>query len=413
MPHHLAFLVVEGRERGREIPVPQEGGSIGSSSMAAIVLQDDGIQAFHCVIGFDQGRVFIADERAAGLRVNEQAFKKCTLRPGDVVELGRCKLRVMGTGPAQAGVPESLPLPQEEQESPEAGWPPELTRESPGDETPLMGVLPLPIAPPPRAGTPVVPPPAPTLDKPLLVASRSRPTRWWPYSLAALVVVLLGLGTYWRLVRRPVVMRDMSRGVVIRPGRTADTPELIVDPFPNDRPPSTNEQLAAIARKTPPPEAKKVERPVVPPPPAPVEAPVMGKEILPQVGYGQKPPESAFRVDRLGNIPNAAGLGKYLYGTQSPRLDNPPTFLVNATGPCKLSLSIGKINKWAGARLEFVLDDKVVPMVTLPPAKGDDNKVGQAFDLDIPKGEHRVMVRNVGKDWASVEWYKFSGPLGD
>lgn len=234
--------------------------------------------------------------------------------------------------------------------------------------------------------------------------------------LAALILALLGGFGYWLAgrMRGPaqprVVMRDMSYGVAMRPGETADTPELVVDPFPDDPPSVTAEPLPAQTAPAAPADVQGAEHAETRA--ASADGFVAGREITPQAGW-QQPKGNVFRVDRHGNVANAAELGKYLQGTERSTLGEPPTFLVNASGPCRLSVKIAKVNAWKGARLEFVLDGQVVPMVTLSPRPENDARVGKVFDLDMPRGQHRIMVRNVGKDWASVEWYKFSGYLAE
>jgi len=202
--------------------------------------------------------------------------------------------------------------------------------------------------------------------------------------------------------KSPVVLRDLKSGVAISPGSPADAPELIVDPFPEDplpagveggKPGTRNSRFLFVSG-------------------LPMDGPVVGMEIRPQAGFG-KPTDNLFRVDGRGSIANEAMLGKYLYGSLKPELRNPPTFLVKANGPCRLNIRFSRVNKQAGAEVEFVIDDLVIPMLNLPGAKEADARVGRTLDLEIPQGEHRVTIRNVGRDWVAVDWYRFSGHLSD
>jgi hypothetical protein len=185
------------------------------------------------------------------------------------------------------------------------------------------------------------------------------------------------------IIAEQIVTRDMSRGVVVRPGVTDDQPELIVDPFPEER---TNPEMDPA-----------------------VSGPVTGAEIAP-VGGWEKSNENEFRVERDGSIANWQSLSKYLHGTQHSELSNPPTFFISAGGPAKMSVKIATVNDWAGARLEFIVDGKSAKSVPLPTAK-DGTPLDKILEIEIPRGQHRIAVLNTGKDWACVGWYKFSGQL--
>ncbi|HEY3324538.1 MAG TPA: hypothetical protein VGP72_29065 [Planctomycetota bacterium] len=226
---------------------------------------------------------------------------------------------------------------------------------------------------------------------------QARKATAWHYGMAALVLAVQAFVLYWAagwvvaaVSRKPsrLVLRDLKDGVLIRDGMSPGAPELVVDPFPEEPYEGSTSQDAA-----------------------PLPEQTDGVRVFPEVGFA-RPAENEFRVDRNGCVSNPAGLSKFLQGSEKRELDNPPTFIVSARGQCKMGVMISKVNSWAEARLEFVVDGKPKQM---PPLKASPGKelIDKLFELDIPRGEHRITVRNVGKDWASVAWYKFSGMLGD
>jgi hypothetical protein len=106
MAQNLFFEVVEGRNRTKQIPV--EYGSFGSSPNAMTVLDEAGIQKFHCIICCDYNGMAIIDEWKAGVKVNGTSIQKTILKSGDEIEVGDCKLLVR----AKTRVVQSVQMPQ-------------------------------------------------------------------------------------------------------------------------------------------------------------------------------------------------------------------------------------------------------------------------------------------------------------
>ena len=42
-----------------------------------------------------------------------------------------------------------------------------------------------------------------------------------------------------------------------------------------------------------------------------------------------------------------------------------------------------------------------------------DNRTGKKYELPIPPGRHRLMLDNVGGDWACIGWYAVTGETLD
>src|SRR5207302_346142 len=94
MTQSLILRVIEGKQPGFMIPVPDGGGSIGSAQTAMMVLNEPGVERFHAVICVDGNGLCIRADCAQGIKVNGQQTQKSPLKPGDIIELGRCKFAV-------------------------------------------------------------------------------------------------------------------------------------------------------------------------------------------------------------------------------------------------------------------------------------------------------------------------------
>ncbi len=125
-----------------------------------------------------------------------------------------------------------------------------------------------------------------------------------------------------------------------------------------------------------------------------------------------RPAQNEFRVGPRGVVANSSGLISYLQGMLHTELRNPPTFLVNADGPGRLEVHIRAVAA-AGAKLELRVDGEPKQTVDLPDLDGrnDGNapEYNRTFTLDVPAGQHRLTLDNIGGDWAVVDWLAFRG----
>src|SRR5438105_478818 len=109
MPNDLYFEILDGRNRAKQFRV--QYGSIGSSPNAMTVLSEDGVHKFHCSICSDNSGFAIIDECKGGLKVNGDTVQKSSIKAGDVIEIGECRLRVRGAGtPTESPATVSLPI---------------------------------------------------------------------------------------------------------------------------------------------------------------------------------------------------------------------------------------------------------------------------------------------------------------
>ena len=89
-----------GRLRARLVPraLPDLVGAhlvIGRSSACEIVLGDDTVSRRHAELRFDDGRWMLRDLGSSnGTYVNGRFVTEAEIRPGDVIHLGGCRLRL-------------------------------------------------------------------------------------------------------------------------------------------------------------------------------------------------------------------------------------------------------------------------------------------------------------------------------
>lgn len=125
-----------------------------------------------------------------------------------------------------------------------------------------------------------------------------------------------------------------------------------------------------------------------------------------------RPPRNEFRVKADGNVEDAQDLGSFLQGRLHVGLRNPPTFLVKAAEPGRLEVHVRAVAT-LGARLELSVDGKMTQAIDLPDLdQKNDGVVGEydrTFTFEVPAGEHRLSLDNVGGDWAVIDWYAFRG----
>jgi hypothetical protein len=115
MAQTIHQLVVEGADRGKEIPVPAEGVRVGRSSRNDVVLRDDSMSRFHCRFELKAGDgLWVMDLGSSNQTlVNGQPATEQRLRVGDRVTIGGTIVRVVhdGSTGAEAGSAPVAPAP--------------------------------------------------------------------------------------------------------------------------------------------------------------------------------------------------------------------------------------------------------------------------------------------------------------
>lgn len=137
--------------------------------------------------------------------------------------------------------------------------------------------------------------------------------------------------------------------------------------------------------------------------------------IVPALAWA-RPEENEFTVGRDGTVSNAWALNGFLQGNLHPDLRNPPTFAVHLPRGGALRVHVRAVAT-LGAKIECLVDGKLVGAAALPDRDGKDDGSAREYDetleFPIPPGRHRVSLRNTGGDWAVVGWYAFAGDLAD
>jgi len=127
-----------------------------------------------------------------------------------------------------------------------------------------------------------------------------------------------------------------------------------------------------------------------------------------------RPDRSEFVVRPDGTVADAWLLNGYLQGKLHTHLRNPPTFLVNMPKGGTLRVHVRAVAT-LGARLECLIDGRLLKALDLPDRDGKNDGSAREYDatysFPIPPGRHRVAVRNVGGDWATIAWYAFGGDV--
>ena len=127
-----------------------------------------------------------------------------------------------------------------------------------------------------------------------------------------------------------------------------------------------------------------------------------------------RPVRNEFPVRPDGRVEHASDLNGFLQGMLHPHLRNPPTFLVNAAEAGQLLVKVRAVAT-LGGKLEYLVDGKPVRTVDLPDLDGANNDGAPEYNrvsaFPIPAGQHRITLRNIGGDWATVSSYEFQGKL--
>jgi serine/threonine protein kinase len=101
----MPFLlqIIAGPHKGRCLLV-EEGAPLllGRSRHAETRLDDPGVSRVHCEVELEDGQVLVTDlDSAGGTFINGQRITEQTLRPGDVLQIGETRMRLLASGAAR------------------------------------------------------------------------------------------------------------------------------------------------------------------------------------------------------------------------------------------------------------------------------------------------------------------------
>ncbi|MBL7816580.1 MAG: DUF5060 domain-containing protein [Saprospiraceae bacterium] len=124
--------------------------------------------------------------------------------------------------------------------------------------------------------------------------------------------------------------------------------------------------------------------------------------LTPGSGWGQ-PTSNTFTIDATGSIsPSVTQLSVYLYGNQfNTQYRNPPTFNVNYTSAGTFKVKTGG-SMGQSPSLAIYLDGNVALNIS-------SASVNQTYTINIPTGQHKIKIDNLGKDWIYISAYEFTG----
>lgn len=92
-------MVVTGPDRGRDLPIPPEGGLVGRGETCAMRLEDAAVSREHFRIGIRDGRPLVIDLGSTNrTRVNGEPVDMRALSSGDRIEIGNSVLEVVAEG---------------------------------------------------------------------------------------------------------------------------------------------------------------------------------------------------------------------------------------------------------------------------------------------------------------------------
>jgi len=127
-------------------------------------------------------------------------------------------------------------------------------------------------------------------------------------------------------------------------------------------------------------------------------------------------------LDQKGSWKSDKPLSGILHGLGNhPALHNPVTFHVDLPSAGELILDIQGVSGHGGALIQVWLDERLVEEYRFTDADGAEqtdtiHQYDGPHSADLPKGRHKVLVRNQGQDWAYVAYQiraDFTPPVAD
>lgn len=96
MSEPMILEVMNGFDKGRQIPVPPSGAILGRGSSSDIKLDETTLSRVHCRFALENGKWVVEDFNSrSGVVVNGQKTSGSPLKQGDKIKLGRLRLEVV------------------------------------------------------------------------------------------------------------------------------------------------------------------------------------------------------------------------------------------------------------------------------------------------------------------------------
>lgn len=152
----------------------------------------------------------------------------------------------------------------------------------------------------------------------------------------------------------------------------------------------------------------------------PPTQPLVRDVVLTPVARWGKPAANEFVVQPDGSINDPQALHDLLQGMGHQELRNPPTFVVNYPRPGRFTLTVGRVSN--SGLLRIWLDGALKLERAYPCGEGHgkqwqyqpqwdlwESVYDEEVSIEVPAGQHRITVDNLGKDWMRIGRYVFTG----
>jgi hypothetical protein len=137
-------------------------------------------------------------------------------------------------------------------------------------------------------------------------------------------------------------------------------------------------------------------------------------KLVPKKGdFRRRTETDLFRVHPDGSVAKPWDLPHVVHGKSHPELRNWPRFSVNSFGESALEFMVEKQSKAGGAGvIECYVDGTSVETFKFP-GTGEKTLLSQECGVRIPPGLHEIEIRNTGKAWVAIGWYRFRGRFAE
>ncbi|NLF19440.1 MAG: DUF5060 domain-containing protein [Lentisphaerae bacterium] len=152
---------------------------------------------------------------------------------------------------------------------------------------------------------------------------------------------------------------------------------------------------------------------------APAEPPRRDAVLVPAAGFRRRAVDT-FTLAPDGTVNDPQELLALLHGSGHGDLRRPPTFVVRYPSAGRFVIHVDRVSSHGHLRVH--LDGATVVDRELPCGEGHgkswlyrpqwqlwESSYDEEIAIDVPAGEHRIVVENLGKDWIRVGSYRFEG----
>jgi hypothetical protein len=117
-------------------------------------------------------------------------------------------------------------------------------------------------------------------------------------------------------------------------------------------------------------------------------------------------------TDASGSQGQGSRLNGFLHGTSKPELRRPFVLKGRFSAGARVGVMVNSVSDFADLRI--LVDGKEAAARAFPDKDGKTESTGEYGETlwaEVPPGTRTVEVRNVGRDWASLDWVEVQGAL--